>query len=247
MNDPYRGDSFMKRLWFVLLVAACPAVALTQVPPGPGVPRGNPPPYQPAVPAASTINAYGGVPYYGGASTAAGSAMNGMASVISAKGDYNLSTSAAAVNMTEAERNEIQNRQLYTNTYFEMRATNQAARAAERGPNPTMEELVRIAHEGVPTSLSAKEFDAVAGKLLWPSALQQPSFASQCSEVDQLFIKFATYGGLPYSDQLQVRKTIDNMAGALKAQIRQIPPMDYVACRNFLRSVLYDVTKTVLQ
>ena len=34
--------------------------------------------------------------------------MNGMASVISAKGDYNLSTSAAAINMTAGPKERIE-------------------------------------------------------------------------------------------------------------------------------------------
>src|SRR5688500_18495850 len=97
-------------------------------------------PYQPAVPAASAFNNYG---VYGGSyggATAAGSDMQGMASVISAQGNYNLSTSAAAINMTQAKKNEIQNRQQWTNTYFEMRATQRAAAAAERGPPPSEEQ-----------------------------------------------------------------------------------------------------------
>ena len=92
-------------------------------------------PYQPAVPAATTVNTYGGYPGYSGGGTAAGNAMNGMASVISAKGDYNLSTSAAAINMTQAQKNEIQNRQQWTNTYFDMRATNKAARGQRGRPS----------------------------------------------------------------------------------------------------------------
>jgi len=71
-----------------------------------------------------------------GGGSAAGSAMNGMASVISAAGDYNLATSAAAVNMTQAQKQDIQNRQQWTNAYFEMRETNRRARAAERGATP---------------------------------------------------------------------------------------------------------------
>ena len=91
--------------------------------------------YQPAVPPPSMVGSYGGWPGgYGGASTAAGSAMNGMASAISAKGDYNLSTSAAAINLTQAQSNEIQNRQQATNTYFEMQATNKAAPTPRPGP-----------------------------------------------------------------------------------------------------------------
>ena len=37
------------------------------------------------------------------------------------KGNYNLSTSAAAINMTEARKNHIQNQNLAANTYFQMR------------------------------------------------------------------------------------------------------------------------------
>ena len=237
----------MKRLWFVLFLTACPAVALTQIPSGPVRSAESATPYQPAVPAPTT-NVYGGGGWAGhsGASTAAGSAMNGMASVISAKGDYNLSTSAAAINMTQAQRNEIQNRQQATNTYFEMRATNRAARAAEAGPKPTMEQLARIAHQGAPKPLGTSEFDPVSGRLSWPYALQEASFASQRSQVDQLFAKFATYGGLAYSDQMLVRQIINAMFVALKAQIREIPSTDYMACRHFLNDLLYAVTNTQL-
>ena len=177
----------------------------------------------------------------------AGSAMNGMASVISAKGDYNLSTSAAAVNMTQAQKNEIENRQQYTNTYFEMRETNRKARAAEAGPNPTMEQLVKLAKEGVPKPLSPSQMDPVNGRIDWPTALQEASFASQRSEVEQLFAMRAKYGGLGYADQSKVRQIIDAMFSELKAQIRQIPPPDYVACRDFLQSLTYAASKTELQ
>ena len=92
--------------WTRMLVAVCSVAALVQAQ-APGAT-----PYQPAVPAASTVNSYGGwAGGYSGGATVAGSAMNGMANAISAKGDYNLSTSAAAVNMTQAQKNEIENRQ----------------------------------------------------------------------------------------------------------------------------------------
>ena len=108
----------MNRLWMLMIVVAYPLIALAQTgSPGSG---GYSPPYQPAVPAPSTSNQYGGWGGYSGGGTVAGSAMNGMASVISAKGNYNLSTSAAAINMTQAQKNSIQNRNLATNTYFQM-------------------------------------------------------------------------------------------------------------------------------
>ena len=46
---------------------------------------------------------------------------------------------------------------------------------------------------------------------------------------------------------MKVRQVIDTMFDELKAQIREIPPPDYVACRNFLRSLTYAATKTELE
>ena len=162
----------MNRMCILMLVVAYPVMAWAQT----GSPDASSRPYQPAVPAATTVNTYGGYPGYSGGGTAAGNAMNGMASVISAKGDYNLSTSAAAINMTQAQKNEIQNRQLYTNTYFEMRATNKAAREKEAGPPPTMEQIARMARQGVPKPLNPTQVDPVTGQINWPSALQDDSF-----------------------------------------------------------------------
>jgi hypothetical protein len=239
----------MNRMWMLLVVAAFPLIAIAQTDPSSSSKSsGNtPPPYQPAVPAPSTSNQYGGWSGYSGGTTVAGSALNGMASVISAKGDYNLSTSAAAINMTQAQKNEIENRQQWTNTYFQMREENRRARAAERGPRMTMEQVVRIAKEGAPRPLAPSQMDHVNGQLNWPSALQQESFASQRKEVDQLFALRARYGGLGYADQMKVRETVDAMFDGLKTQIDQIPPQDYTTCRSFLRSLSYAATKTELE
>jgi hypothetical protein len=241
----------MNRWHFFTIVLAFPAMMLAQGNPPPyrppygQQPPANSQPYQPAVPAPSA-NVYGGYGGFGGygASTAAGSALNGMAGVISAQGQRNLSNSAAAINMTQARKNEIQNQQAATDTYFNMRATNKAAVAAERGPKPTMEQLAYYAQEGAPKPLNTSQLNPVSGGLNWPSALQQPSFDAQRNEIDQLLATQARYGALNYADQTKVRKTIDAMFAQLKAQIDQIPPMDYVACRNFLRSVNYAATKT---
>ena len=86
-----------------------------------------------------------------------------------------------------------------------------------------MEQLARIAREGVPKPLSPSQMDPVSGRVDWPSALQQPNFASQRGEVDQLFATRARYGGLGYSDQMKVRQTLDAMSDELKAQIQADP------------------------
>jgi hypothetical protein len=238
----------MNRVLISLAILMVPLIGLAQnESPGTRSPSGDSAPYQPAVPAPNTYNSNGGWGGYSGGGTVAGSAMNGMANMMNAAGQRNLANSAAAVNMTQAQKNEIENRQQWTNTYFEMRRVNQQQAAAARGPAPTMEQLARYAKEGAPRPLQASQMDNVSGQLRWPSALQQPCFESERKEIDQLFATRANYGGLGYSDQMKVRKNVKTMVNELKSQIDQIPQQDYVACKSFLRSVDYAGSKADVQ
>ena len=230
----------MRRTWFLIVALALVAKVLAQGGPAvsPGSSGGSQPPYRPAVPSPSTVAPYSGWPgYSSGASTAAGSALNGMASVISSAGDYNLSTSAAAVNMTEAQRQSIVNRQSATNSYFEMRATNRAARAAEAEKHPTMEEIARIAQQGVPKALNTSALDPITGRIAWPALLRSDPFAAPRVELDQLFAKRASQGGLDFTEQTQARKAVDAMSGSLKDMVADVPPMTYTASKSFLNSL----------
>jgi hypothetical protein len=231
----------MKSKWILLTVAATPFLVWGQAA------QDSSQPYTPAVPQASMVAGYGGWPgYSGGASTVAGDAMQGMASVISARGDAALSTSAAAVNLTQAEKQEIQNRQAATNAYFDMRATNRAARTAEQTPGLSMEQLAKIAHDALPRPLSTDQFNPMQGQLAWPGPLQHDAFATRRTEVDQLMTQQARYGSLTYADQSKMRTTINSMFKDLKAHIKDIPAQDYAGARSFLNSVLYAATKNQL-
>ena len=208
--------------------------------------------YQPAV-APPSMGGYGGGGYggfYGGGggvgSTAFGSASTGMANVISARGSANLNNSAAAVNMTQAQSNEIKNHEEYTNTYFSMRATNKAAREAEEGPPPTPEQIARMAHDGVPSQLSPSQFNHVTGQIDWPQALQLDMFAADRQQVEALLGSYSQVGTLSYADQLKVRTLIKDMAAKLKTQVRQMPPSDYATCKSFLNSLIYTTAKVQL-
>ena len=258
----------MKRTWIFIVLMACPAMTLGQSsksgtsssPPhqpavSPAMTLGqssksgtsSSPPYQPAVsPPATAVYGGGGYGYGGGAQTARGAALQGMSQVISSAGQYNLDTSAAAVNMTEAQSNDQQNRVQGVRTFWEMRDIGRAEREAERGPRPTPEELARRAHAGAPRALDASQIDPVSGELYWPAALQDPSFKARRSAVDEYSAKWVKYGGLDYADQSQVRANIDGMFDSLKAKISSIAPQDYVACRTFLQSLLYATTRTTL-
>ena len=189
----------------------------------------NSQPYQPAVPAPSSTTAYGAYPGYAGASTAAGSRMNGMANTISAKGNYNLSTSAAAVNMTQARSNQIKNHQQYENTYFQMKETNQAYQKAHAGRRLTEEQLARLAREGMPKPVSSSEVNSVNGKIKWPAVLQEKCFAENRATLEKYSETKAANGSLNIADQIAARKTIESMFAELKLQITKVPTFDSLA------------------
>ncbi len=228
----------MKRIWILMIpiLIAGPVITLGQ---GSGS-------YQPAVSAPSTAVYGGGGWGYGSAQTPEGAALQGMSQVISAQGQYNLNTSAAAVNYTQAESNQLRNNVQGVETFWQMRNIGAEERAKERGPRLTPEQLARMARDGAPKGLSPNQIDPVTGTLYWPAALQDPGFQPQRSVVDEQTAKWLKYGGLNYADQTQVRDNIDSMFDGLKSQISSIPPQDYVACRKFLQSLLYATTRTTL-
>jgi hypothetical protein len=202
--------------------------------------------YQPAVPPPSIASGYGGYSGWSGGTTAAGSTMSGMANAISAKGNYNLSTSAAAINMTQAQRNEIQNHQLSQSTYYQMRAANEAYQKSQRGPPSTMKQIERLAREYAPKPLAPGEVSPVTGEVNWPAWLQLDNYAAQRAELQQLLAKKATYGGLGITDQLAARKVIGDMFDTLKSQVAEAPAQDYMTAKNFLRSLDYATAQTDL-
>jgi hypothetical protein len=209
-----------------------------------GVMPGTGPHYQPAVPNGSTQVYNGGYGWGGGGQTPQGAYLQGLSQVISAQGEANLSNSAAAINWTEADSNEMRNRVQGVQTFWAMRDIGRAERAKERGPAPTPEELARRARAGAPSQLTTAQIDPVTGELHWPSALQMDMFADQRAPVEQCAAKWVKYGTLDYNDQTTVRTNIDALFDGIKSQISSIPPQDYVACRKFLQSLLYATTRT---
>lgn len=204
-------------------------------------------PYTPAVPVQTTYNAYGGYGYADtGASTLEEGAMRGMASVISAKGDYNLSTSAAAVNLTQAQKQYIVNRQDATQAYFAMQDTNRAAREAKRSPRLSTEQLVRIASQAAPAQLSESAIDRVSGQVHWPALLQGENFSAERNSLEKLSVKYAQYGTLPVADLEAAGHAIEGMSAKLRPLVSTVPAQKYMDAKKFLKSLFYAVTKTQL-
>ena len=146
--------------------------------------------------------------------------------------------------MTQAQKNEMENRSQWTQTYFEMRQMNRDYREKERGKRPTEEDLVRYAAMGKPKPLSPSDLNYVSGKIRWPLVLTQDAYQKQCQELESLFAKRSHSGGLGYDDQMKIRTTTTAMLDALKESIKNVPASDYLAGKRFLESLAYEAQRT---
>ena len=186
---------------------------------------------------------YGGYDGYYRASTPGEGYARGMADVVRSQGEANLNNSAAAINYSVARSNQIENRMAWTSTYFEMRAENRRARAAERRPRATMADLVRYAQAGKPKPLSHSEFDMVTGKVQWPLALQVDAYAKSRAELEPVFARRASSHTLTPDDYMKVRQVTKSMLAQLKDQVREIPAEQYTLAKRFIESLAYQATR----
>ena len=184
-------------------------------------------------------------PYYqdNRASTPGESYARGMSDVIRAQGQNALLSSQAAINMTEAQREYMRNRDEWTNTYFQMRDANRTYRAKERGERPTVEDLVRYAQAGKPKPLSPSDLDQLTGGIAWPSLLTSDQFANDRAELEQLFTQRADAGGLSWDDRQKVGQVTKEMLADLRKLVRKVPQMEYIASRRFLESLAYEAQR----
>jgi hypothetical protein len=195
-----------------------------------------------ALAAASVVNAQ----YYGGAwvdnraSTPGQAAAYGMASMARAAGQRNLLNSEAAINMEAARKANMENREQWTNTYFQMRDANKKYRAAESGPKPTMEDLVRYSQAGKPKRLSPSELDTISGEVSWPNVLQSAPYDQYRADLEALLGHRAASGALSFDDQQKLNQTKKAMLVQLKSQIRDMPPQEYTSAKRFVESLAYE-------
>ncbi len=183
---------------------------------------------------------YGGG--YGYSSTAAEGYQHGRADMIRSAGQANLMNSMAAINVQQAASAYMDNRLKWTNTYFEMRRVNREARAAERGPMPTKEQLARIAHEAAPSPLSPGELDPLSGSVNWPVALTADKYKDLRDKIETgLAQRAQRHGAIGYDGFMSLNDTITSMTTMLEGDVRSVPPSQYIYAKNFLKSLGHQI------
>jgi hypothetical protein len=184
-------------------------------------------------------------PYQARAATAGESYARGVSDVVRAAGEASLLRSEAAINVEEARSKYLDNRLKGTETYFEMRRRNKEYREAERGPRASSEQLFRLAHENVPSKLSVSELDPVTGEIAWPILLRRDEFEPYRNDLEACYREWANAQGNLSSDlYVRIQGTGNDMLALLKSNVKRyvdmgIPSSDYLAAKNFLRSLLH--------
>ncbi|MCE5266576.1 MAG: hypothetical protein LLG00_01650 [Planctomycetaceae bacterium] len=185
---------------------------------------------------------YGGLGLYRGywKSTTAGEGFgHGLADVISSLGQANVDLSTAAINYSQARRNEILNNKLWTQVYFEMRDINRQHREAEyRRARGNPEDAFRYSAIGRPKPLGS-QLDPNTGEIRWPMLLTLYDFAAQRARLQKAFADRAYHGVMGVEDYMIVRQLTGEMLASLSDRVADLPPQQYMTAKRFLESLAH--------
>lgn len=191
------------------------------------------------------VTGYYGGGYYPGwgysSSTVAEGALRGEADLVRAAGDNAYMNSLAAINNQVALKKNIENRQQWVETYFSMRRTNDAYRASQRDPIPSLGQSQAIAKMLAPQRLNGNQLDPLTGKLNWPAALQADEFALARRQLDRIFAnRDLASAGVGNTTDAQVSAITSEMQAELKSQIKTMSPSEYLAAKKFIDGLGYE-------
>jgi len=169
--------------------------------------------------------------------TAASAAAMGYAQILMAQGKANVSNSQAAINWEKAKTLEIQNRRLWTETYFKMREINHAARLLEEGPRVTEEQAIAFAKAAAPRKLDVKELDPASGRIAYPEVLLDPAYDVLRKDIDDFFQKRARTGTVDFYDRQHARTMLNLLHGELLRHVDDYDAGSYGKAATFLDSL----------
>jgi hypothetical protein len=194
-----------------------------------------------APPPISNSNYSGYGSYGSNPGTAAGSYLYGLGDVVRAQGEYNLNSSAAAVNLTEARRRELDNWKNYVDAYYYTRRVYQNELAEKTAKDRKYnEEWVRNHASMKPQRLQATELDPLTGKIQWPVVLRTGGYEDQCAQLQKLFQERAKYGALSYESYQKVTKLTNAILADLRTNIRNYSSNDWLAAKDYLEKLAYE-------
>jgi hypothetical protein len=155
------------------------------------------------------------------ASTAAEGYQRGLSGIINAQGQRNLSNSQAAINLTDARSQQIDNQLKSVNTYWEKKDI-YAQHEQQKLVGIEKQRADYMAKHGL-GSLTPQEFDRTTGTITWPKVLDQKQYDPYRSKLDELMRKRA-YAGALTSDEYVEATTASKEWRTLLAQQNGVYP-----------------------
>ncbi|MCO6042652.1 hypothetical protein NG895_01915 [Aeoliella sp. ICT_H6.2] len=227
-------------LFGFLLIPCLPTHGQTQTQPPPQAP-----PYAGSEPSQYT-------PYYGGggwggngggyhSSTAAGDAMQGMASAISAQGSKNLNDSLAARNIEAARSANIDNRSKHVEQYRwredSAKARQQQEIDAMKAKNASWLDKKKL------KPLTTEQYNPTTGTVNWPMLCSDSAYDQYRNKINELLAKRAQYGGLSMDEFMDLEKQIKDFRGAITADSKKYPKAAVSQALRFLLSMHHDLNE----
>lgn len=202
----------------------------SQPQPPPAGPR-----YEGSLPAQDTT-VYGGG--WGGgyrSSTAAGDALQGMSSAISAQGQKNLNDSLAALNLTAASSASIDNHVKYSQAEMWYSDTIKQRREQEFAESLAKH---KAWHEKIaPRDLTPEQFDQTTGTVRWPMLCADPAYSEYRRPIDESLAKRARYGAISMQEFTTMEQSISDWRAAIRADKDKYPMPAVKQALRFLNSL----------
>jgi hypothetical protein len=157
--------------------------------------------------------------------------------MIRAQGYYNLTTAQGMGEYEKARSQYIKNNNEAFRSYLAGKEQRSAVNAQKREQNRHSTEALNLASKSqLAQPLGQDAVDPATGKINWPKALLDSSYAKKRSEIDHLFeLQNKTSGGK--NSQAKIQVAAGEMAAMLKSNITKMSSTDYMKARKFLDSL----------
>ncbi len=181
------------------------------------------------------------VPGYLGGGTVQGSILQGQAALARGIGEANYLNSKALINIETARDKSLDNERKIAEVFWDKRRMWQDQMAVERGSPLSTEQLRQLARESSPSRLTPFQLQPATGRIEWPMALRGPQFDRFRQDLDTLFAnRTVSNTGVGSETEVAALTLTKVMLDQLRLQIDEMPVTQYVAAKNFVRSLAYE-------
>jgi hypothetical protein len=193
-----------------------------------------------------SVTAMGQVGFYGydyrpRAATPIGDALIGSAEMVRSVGEAVRNGSEAAINIEQAKSQYLKNNYDASKTYWDKRMLWAENAAYHRGRPLSSEQLRQIARDAAPRRLDAMQLSPASGAINWPAGLLRPEHDKLRSDLEVVFAnRTPSNSGVGSTTEVATTRITKVMQDDLKSQISEMTANEYIAAKNFLRSLAYE-------